>query len=61
MKTLCNTNYYTKVEAAGLIGVSLSTLNARILATRVDGYRFGRYKYYTEEQVKTLAEYKPAH
>lgn len=61
MKTLCNTNYYTKVEAAALIGVSIGTLNARILAAHVDGYRFGRYKYYTEEQVKTLAEYKPTH
>ena len=58
MKTIANTNYYNKQEAAALIGVSVSNLNARIVATRVDGYRFGRSKHYTEEQIKTLAEYR---
>lgn len=58
MKTIANTNYYNKQEAAALIGVSVSQLNARIVATRVDGYRFGKAKHYTEEQIKTLAEYK---
>lgn len=60
MKTICNTNYYNKQEAAARIGVSISNLNARIVATRVDGYRFGRSKHYTEEQIKTLAEYRKA-
>lgn len=58
MKTIANTKYYNKQEAAALIGVSVSQLNARIVATRVDGYRFGKAKHYTEEQIKTLAEYK---
>lgn len=58
MKTIANTNYYTKVEAAQMIGISVSNLNARIIATRVDGYHFGRCKYYTEDQIKTLAEYR---
>ena len=59
MKTIANTKYYSKQEAADLIGLSLSQLNARIVATRVDGYRLGKAKHYTEEQIKTLAEYKP--
>lgn len=58
MKTIANTKYYNKQEAADLIGLSVSQLNARIVATRVDGYRFGKAKHYTEEQIKTLAEYK---
>lgn len=58
MKTIANTKYYNKQEAAALIGVSVSNLNARIVATRVDGYRFGRSKHYTEEQIKALAEYR---
>ena len=61
MKTIANTNYYNKQEAAEIIGVSVANLNARIVATRVDGYRLGKAKHYTEEQIKTLAEYrKPA-
>jgi len=59
MKVIANTKYYNKQEAAALIGVSVSSLNARIVATRVDGYRFGKAKHYTEEQIKPLAEYKP--
>lgn len=60
MKTIANTKYYNKQEAAALIGVSVSQLNARIVATRVDGYRLGKAKHYTEDQIKTLAEYRKA-
>lgn len=58
MKQIAKTKYYNKQEAADLIGISISQLNARIVATRVDGYRFGKAKHYTEEQIKALAEYK---
>jgi len=58
MKTFDNTNYYTKAEAAERIGCSIITLNARICKTQTQGYNFGRQKYYTEAQIKTLAEYR---
>ena len=59
MKTIGETNYYTKQEAAAIIGCSVNTLNARIVKTKIDGYYMGHAKHYTAEQVRQLAEYKP--
>ena len=58
MKQIGETTYYTKQEAAAIIGCSLNTLNARIVKTKTDGYYMGKAKHYTEEQVRKLAEYK---
>jgi hypothetical protein len=58
MKQIGETTYYTKQEAAAIIGCSVNTLNARIVKTKTDGYYLGRSKHYTAEQVRSLAEYK---
>lgn len=58
MKQIGETTYYTKQEAAAMIGCSINTLNARIVKTKTDGYYMGHAKHYTEEQVKALAEYR---
>lgn len=58
MKTIDGTNYYTKKEIADMIGCSVGTINARIIATRINGYYLGHAKHYTTEQVRQLAEYR---
>lgn len=58
MKTIDGINYYTKQEAAAIIGCSVNTLNVRIIKAKVDGYYMGHAKHYTEEQVRQLAEYR---
>lgn len=58
MKQIGEKTYYTKQEAAAMIGCSLNTLNARIVKTKTDGYYMGHAKHYTAEQVRQLAEYR---
>lgn len=58
MKTIGTTNYYSKEEVAALIGCSINTINVRICAAKVHGSYFGRHKYYTEDQIKIIAEYR---
>jgi excisionase family DNA binding protein len=58
MKTIDNTNYYDKEEAAALIGCTLNTLNRKISKARIVGYRFGRKLHYTEAQIKQIVEYR---
>lgn len=58
MKTIGETQYYTKQEAADIIGCSINTLNARIVKAKIDGYYMGHAKHYTAEQVQQLAEYR---
>lgn len=58
MKDINGTKYYTKKEMAQMIGCSLGTINARIIATKIDGYYLGHAKHYTTEQVRRIAEYR---
>lgn len=58
MKTIENVNYYTKTEAAQMIGCSMGTINARVCALKIGGYYLGHAKHYTAEQVKQIAEYR---
>lgn len=58
MKQIGEKTYYTKQEAAAMIGCSVNTLNARIVKTKTDGYYMGHAKHYTAEQVRQLAEYR---
>lgn len=58
MKTIDNTKYYDKEEAAALVGCTLHTLNHKISKARIVGYRFGRKLHYTEAQIKQIVEYR---
>lgn len=58
MKEIEGIKYYTKKEMAQMIGCSLGTINARVIATKIDGYYMGNAKHYTTEQVRRIAEYR---
>lgn len=61
MKEINGTKYYSKAEMATIIGCSIATINARILATHTDGVYLGRAKWYTAEQMQRIAEYRITH
>lgn len=50
------TKYYNKEEIAERLHCTLPTINNKIVRSKVQGYHFGHKKYYTEEQIKILAE-----
>lgn len=50
------TKYYSKQEVAERLHCSIFTINNKIAKSRVNGLNFGRHKYYTEEQIKVIAE-----
>lgn len=59
MKEINGTKYYTKAEIKDMLGCSMGTINARILACKIGGYFLaGHAKYYTSEQVTQIAEYR---
>ena len=58
MKTIDGTNYYSKTEVADMIGCSVATINARVVAAKIRGYYLGHAKHYTAEQVRQIAEYR---
>ena len=61
MKEINGTKYYSKTEMADIIGCSKATINARILALNIDGAYMGRCKWYTAEQMQTIATYRIPH
>lgn len=58
MKTINNINYYSKQEIADMVGCAFATISVRISKLGLQGYYMGRSKYFTEEQVKAIAEYR---
>lgn len=59
MKEINGTTYYTKQEIRDMLGCSMGTINARILAAKIKGfYIAGHAKYYTAAQVTQIAEYR---
>ena len=58
MKEINGTTYYSKTEMADIIGCSMGTINARILALNIDGAYLGRQKWYTAEQMQAIATYR---
>ena len=58
MKQIGEKTYYSKAEIQQMIGCSIATINARICAAKISGYYLGHAKYYDEEQVKQIAEYR---
>ena len=59
MKTINGTTYYTKTEIKEMLGCSMQTINARILAAKIEGYYLaGHAKYSTAAQVTQIAEYR---
>ena len=58
MVVIEKTKYYSKREICTRLGCCLATLNNKITAAGIDGYYFGRFKYYTEAQIAQLAATK---
>lgn len=58
MKEINGIKYYSKQDMAALFGCSMGTINARLIATKIDGIYLGRAKWYTAEQMQRLAEYR---
>ena len=58
MKEINGIKYYSKAEMSEIIGCSIATINARILALSIDGAYLGRRKWYTEEQMQAIATYR---
>ena len=56
METIAGKCYYSKDDICARFGMAKDTLNRRILVTGVECYKFGRFKYYDEEQVQILME-----
>lgn len=56
MIVIDKTKYYSKAELAERLHCSIFTINNKIAKSKVRGLNFGRCKYYTEEQVKQIAE-----
>lgn len=50
------TKYYSKQELTERLHCSIFTINNKIAKSKVKGLNFGRHKYYTEEQIKQIAE-----
>lgn len=58
METIAGKTYYSKEDICARFGIAKDTLNRRIQITGIDGYRFGRFKYYDDAQVQALMECK---
>lgn len=58
MKEINGTKYYSKAEMSDIIGCSIATINARILAQGIDGAYLGRRKWYTADQMQAIATYR---
>lgn len=59
MKEINGIKYYNKADIQQLLGCSMATINNRIAKAKVRGYYIaGHAKYYTEEQIKQIVEYR---
>jgi hypothetical protein len=61
MKEINGTKYYSKPEMAEIIGCSIATINARILALSIAGAYLGRRKWYTADEMEAIATYRKPH
>ena len=61
MKEINSTKYYSKAEMSEIIGCSIATINARILALNIRGAYLGRRKWYTADEMQTIATYRKPH
>jgi hypothetical protein len=61
MKEINGTEYYSKAEMSEIIGCSIATINARILALSIAGAYLGRRKWYTADEMEAIATYRKPH
>jgi len=57
MKTIGDTNYYSKAEIAEQFGCAVNTISTRISNAKIRGYYFGHTKYFTMEQIQQILEH----
>ena len=58
MVVIDKTKYYSKKEICSRLGCCLATINNKIVASGIKGYKFGRFMHYTEAQIAQLATTK---